>query len=129
MAFPYIAYGRAVFMKVKAVLKSLLFAYGITGLFLLVLAFLLFQFDLGEGPVAAGIIAVYVLSCLLGGFMAGKILRKDKYLWGILVGVFYYLLLVTVSFAVQGKWDMTVSHAVTTFFMCLGGGALGGMLS
>lgn len=116
-------------MKVKAVLKSLLFAYGITGLFLLVLAFLLFQFDLGEGPVAAGIIAVYVLSCLLGGFMAGKILRKDKYLWGILVGVFYYLLLVTVSFAVQGKWDMTVSHAVTTFFMCLGGGALGGMLS
>ncbi|WP_373215653.1 TIGR04086 family membrane protein [Ruminococcus sp. 5_1_39BFAA] len=116
-------------MRVKAVLKSLLFAYGITGLFLLLLAFLLFQFDLGEGPVAAGIIAVYVLSCLLGGFMAGKILRKDKYLWGILVGLFYYLLLVTVSFAVQGKWDMTVSHAVTTFFMCLGGGALGGMLS
>lgn len=116
-------------MKVKAVLKSLLFAYGITGLFLLLLAFLLFQFDLGEGPVAAGIIAVYVLSCLLGGFMAGKILRKDKYLWGILVGLFYYLLLVTVSFAVQGKWDMTLSHALTTFFMCLGGGALGGMLS
>ena len=102
-------------MKVKAVLKSLLFAYALTGLFLLLLAFLLFQFDLGEGPVAAGIIAVYVISCLLGGFMAGKIMRKDKYLWGILVGLCYFVLLITVSFAVQGKWDMTAQHAVTTF--------------
>ena len=91
--------------------------------------FLLFQFDLGEKPVSAGIVAVYILSCFSGGFMSGKILRTDKYLWGILVGAFYYLLLITVSFVVQGKWDMSLVHAVTTFFMCLGGGALGGMLS
>ena len=116
-------------MKIKAILKSLLFSYGVTGIFLLLLAFLLFQFDLGEKPVAAGIAAVYIISSLLGGFMAGKLLRKDKYLWGILVGAFYYLLLITVSFAVKGKWDMSLMHAVTTFFMCLGGGALGGMLS
>ena len=111
-------------MKVRAILRSLLFSYAVTGIFLLLLAFLLFQFDLGEKPVSAGIVAVYILSCLLGGFMAGKIIRKDKYLWGILVGVFYYLLLITVSFAVKGKWDMSLMHAVTTFFMCLGGGAL-----
>ena len=116
-------------MKAKAILKSLLFSYAVTGIFLLFLAFLLFWFDLGEAPVSAGIVAVYILSCLLGGFMAGRILRKDKYLWGILVGVFYYLLLITVSFGVKGKWDMSLIHAVTTFFMCLGGGALGGMLS
>ena len=92
-------------MKVKVILKSLLFSYAVTGAFLLLLAF------------------------LSGGFMSGKILRKDKYLWGILVGAFYYLLLITVSFVVQGKWEMSLVHAVTTFFMCLGGGALGGMLS
>lgn len=116
-------------MRVKAVLKSLLFAYALTGLCLLFLAFLLFRFDLGEAPVAAGIIVVYVISCLFGGFMAGRIMRKDKYLWGILVGLCYFVLLLTVSFAVQGKWDMSIRHAVTTFFMCLGGGTLGGMLS
>ena len=98
-------------------------------IFTFFLAFLLFQFDLGEKPVSAGIVAVYILSCFSGGFMSGKILRKDKYLWGILVGAFYYLLLITVSFVVQGKWEMSLVHAVTTFFMCLGGGALGGMLS
>ena len=112
-------------MKVKVILKSLLFSYAVTGAFLLFLAFLLFQFDLGEKPVSAGIVAVYILSCFSGGFMSGKILRKDKYLWGILVGAFYYLLLITVSFVVQGKWEMSLVHAVTTFFMCLGGGALG----
>lgn len=116
-------------MKGKAILKSLLAAYAATGLFLLFLAFLLFQFDLGEKPVAAGILAVYVASCLLGGIVAGKILRKEKYLWGMLVGLFYYVLLVTVSLVVKGTWEMGIQHAVTTFFMCVGSGTLGGMLS
>ena len=35
-------------MKVRAVLKSLLFSYALTGVALLLLAFLLFTFDLGE---------------------------------------------------------------------------------
>ena len=61
--------------------------------------------------------------------MAGKIMRKDKYFWGILVGLAYFILLVLVSFAAEGKWDMSFQHLLTTFCMCLGGGALGGMLA
>ena len=64
-----------------------------------------------------------------GGFAAGRIMRKNRYLWGIVTGLSYYVLLLLVSFLAQGKWDMTFIHAVTTFFMCLGGGAIGGMLS
>lgn len=116
-------------MRVRAVLKSLLFAYALTGIALLLLALLLFRFDMGETAVAAGILAVYVLACFMGGFMAGRLLRRDKYLWGVLTGVAYYLLLLIVSFAAKGQWDMSISHAVTTFFLCAGGGALGGMLS
>ena len=78
---------------------------------------------------AVGIIIIYVVSCLAGGFMAGKIIRKDRYIWGIVTGLSYYVLLLLVSFLAQGKWDMTFAHALTTFFMCLGGGAIGGMLS
>ena len=112
-------------MRVKTVLWSLLLSYGLTGLFLLLLAFLLFQFELGEGAAAAGIGFI----CLAGGFAAGRIMRKNRYLWGIVTGLSYYVLLLLVSFLAQGKWDMTFIHAVTTFFMCLGGGAIGGMLS
>lgn len=116
-------------MKGRVILRSLLCSYVITGVFLLLLAFLLFQFNLGEGPVAAGITLIYVISCLIGGFLAGKAIRKQKFLWGFLVGVFYFLLLVTVSFLVERKWDMSLLHTLTTFCMCLGGGTLGGMLS
>lgn len=116
-------------MKVKAVLKSLLFAYGMTGLFLLLLAFLLFQFDLGEASMMAGITAIYALASFLGGFMSGKLLRKNKYFWGVVVGLSYFALLVLASTFVQGKWDMSLRHGLTTVLMCAGGGALGGMLS
>ena len=47
-------------MKGKAILRSLLLAYGVTGLFLLILAFLLFQFEFGGGTAAVGIIIIYV---------------------------------------------------------------------
>ena len=116
-------------MKIRAVLKSLLFSYALTGVSLLLLAFLLFTFDLGETAVDAGIIVVYVFACFMGGFMAGKIVCKDKYLWGVITGLAYYVLLLTVSVMAKGGWDMSAAHAVTTFFMCTGGGTLGGMLS
>jgi len=77
-------------MKVKVILKSLLFSYAVTGAFLLLLAFLLFQFDLGEKPVSAGIVAVYILSCFSGGFMSGKILRKGNSGRGFLLFAFDY---------------------------------------
>lgn len=125
----YMLLGRAVIMKIKNILKSLLVAYGLTGIFLLILSFLVFRLDLGAAPVAAGIVAVYVVSCLAGGFMAGRLIRRDKYLWGLFVGLAYFLLLVFASFMAQRRWDMSFSHLITTFCMCLGGGALGGMLA
>lgn len=125
----YMLLGRAVIMKIKKLLKSLLVAYGLTGVFLLILSFLVFRLDLGTAPVAAGIVAVYVVSCLAGGFMAGRLMRRDKYLWGLFVGLAYFLLLVFASFMAQRRWDMSFSHLITTFCMCLGGGALGGMLA
>lgn len=116
-------------MQIKIILKSLFTAYALTGGCLLLLALLVFKMNLGEGPVTVGITAVYVVSCLGGGIVAGKLMKKEKYRWGILVGLCYFVLLAAVSFAVQGKWDMTLLHAATTFCMCLGGGALGGMLA
>lgn len=52
-------------MKVRAILKSLLFAYALTGVALLLLALVLFAFDLGETAVDAGIIIIYVLASFI----------------------------------------------------------------
>ena len=116
-------------MKGKAILRSLLLAYGVTGLFLLILAFLLFQFEFGGGTAAVGIIIIYVVSCLAGGFMAGKIIRKDRYILGDRYRAFLLCSAASGIFSGTGEMGYDLCHALTTFFMCLGGGAIGGMLS
>lgn len=116
-------------MKVKGMLKALLLAYGLTGIMLLLLAFLLFQFDLKENMVSMGIVLVYILSCFLGGIIAGKYAGNRKYLWGMAVGMAYFLLLIAVSWIAEKQLDMSMEHMVTTFLMCLAGGTLGGMIS
>ena len=116
-------------MGVKIVLRALFLAYALTGVCLLVLAGFVFWMDIGTGAVTVGIILIYVISCMAGGFLAGKIARREKYRWGALSGFAYFLLLVTVSFIVSRSWDMSAQHMITTFCMCLGGGTLGGMLS
>lgn len=55
-------------MKVKAILRSLFLAYLLSGVCLLLLALLVFKLDIGKGPVTVGILVIYVLSCLAGGF-------------------------------------------------------------
>ena len=68
--------------KITALLTGLVAAYAITGGSLLLLALLLFKLDLTEGKITAGIIIIYILSCFLGGLLAGKRAGSRKFLWG-----------------------------------------------
>lgn len=116
-------------MKAKAVLKSLLCSYTLTGVMLLILAFLLFKMDLSEAVVSVGIIVIYILSCFLGGLLLGRKMKKQKYVWGLLLGTGYFLLLAGVSCLVERSFSMNPAQIITTFAMCAGGGTLGGMIS
>lgn len=116
-------------MKAKAVLKALLCSYTLTGVLLLILAFLLFKMDLSEKMVSMGIVLIYILSCFLGGLLLGKKMKKQKYVWGLLLGVGYFVLLIGVSCLVERGFPMNLGHLITTLIMCVGGGSLGGMIS
>ncbi len=116
-------------MKIRVLLKSLLCSYVLTGIFLLLLAFLLYKMDLKESVVGMGIAAAYILSCFFGGFLMGKKTVSQKYLWGMLLGLCYFLLLIGVSWLSEQRLDMSIPHAATAFGMCLVGGTLGGMLA
>ena len=74
-------------------LKALLCAYIVTGIMLLVLTLLLYKLGLSEGNVNAGIILTYVISTFSGGFVAGKLMKVKKFLWGLLAGILYFVLL------------------------------------
>lgn len=111
------------------VMKALLVSYMVTGLLLLLIAGLLYKFQLDEGKIQIGIIVTYILSCFVGGFLAGKMMKSRQFLWGVLLGLLYFLIMTLVSIAVNRELQGTSSGFITSFLLCMGGGMLGGMLS
>lgn len=111
------------------VLSTLLIMYVITGIALLVLAMLLYKFQLSENAVSIGIMVIYVISGLLGGLIAGKRMKTRRFLWGILMGAIYFLVLLAGSFLLNRGLTSDLLHVVTTLIMCMAAGMIGGMLS
>ena len=111
------------------VMKALLAAYVVTGLLLLAIAGFLYRFQWDEGKVQIGIILTYILSCFIGGFLAGKMMKSRKFLWGVLLGLLYFLVMTLVSVAVNRELQSSSSGMITSSLLCMGGGMLGGMLS
>lgn len=115
--------------KVLLVMKCLLCAYIITGSFLLILAFLLYKFDLDNGKVTVGILFIYILSSFTGGFLLGKVVSEKKFMWGALFGTLYFGTLFVLSIVVNRSVSQDISTILTSFILCAGAGMIGGMIS
>lgn len=116
-------------IPVLFLLKSLLFSYILTGGLLLLLALLLYKVGLSQKVVSICIIVIYVLATFFAGFITGKKLKSRKFLWGALMGLAYFLILVVVSLIVNRQPSVLANSLLTTLVLCGGGGMLGGMLS
>lgn len=116
-------------MKVVRILKALLAAYVVSGLLLLLLTFLLYKFDLSEQVITAGVVIIYLLSTFAGGLILGKMMKVRKFIWGFLLGVLYFALLLIISLVVYRGLDDNGANLFTTFLLCVGGGMFGGMIS
>ena len=115
--------------KVINFLKSLLISYIISGLLLFLLAFLMLRIDLPGAIVNGGIVVIYILSCLVGGFLMGKNSEQRRFVWGLVTGVLYFLVLLTISTVMNTFTGMDTSRLLSAFFICGFSGMLGGMLS
>ena len=111
------------------ILKSLLCAYVVTGILLLLLALFAYKLNLEEKQVTIAVMAIYLVSTFVGGFMIGKWKRVRKFWWGMLVGAGYFMLLLIVSLGIYHSLKNGGGKVVTVMFLCLGGGLLGGMLA
>lgn len=115
--------------KVLFVTKCMLAAYILTAGLLLLLAFMLYRFGLSEKVVSICIIGIYIAVTFLTGVISGKRAGRRKYLWGLAMGVAYYVILVAVSLIVNRGPQDVASNMLTVFFLCAGSGMLGGMIS
>lgn len=116
-------------LPILFLLKTLLFSYILTGALLALLAFLLYKVGLTEKIVSIVIIAIYVAATFFAGFAAGKKLKNRKFLWGLLMGSAYFLVLAGISLVLGEPAGQLGDSVVTTLVLCAAGGMLGGMLS
>ncbi|MED9903771.1 MAG: TIGR04086 family membrane protein [Lachnospiraceae bacterium] len=110
-------------------LKCLLFAYILTGGLLMLLALMVYRFSLPEKIVSVIIIGIYIGATFFAGFVTGRKFKAKKYLWGLLMGSLYFVVLVVLSLAVNHSFQDVASNFLTVLVMCAGSGMLGGMLS
>lgn len=110
-------------------LKLLAFSYILTAVFLLILSMLLYKFRLSETIINIGIVVIYIAATFLTGFLAGKKTGTKKYLWGLLLGAGYFLILTFISLIINHGISDFSGNFLSTLFLCVGSGMLGGMLS
>lgn len=115
--------------KVIFITKCMLMAYILTAGLLLLLAFMLYRFGLSQKVVSICIIAIYIVVTFLAGMLAGKKAGKRRFLWGLAMGITYYMILVIVSMIVNKGAQAVAGNMATVFFLCAGSGMMGGMLS
>lgn len=116
-------------MDMLVLVKNLVLAYIVTAVILMILAFLVYKLRLPEKTVSVCIIATYAATTFLAGFLSGKKLKKMKFVWGLLVGLAYFVILVILSLIGGRAATMFGRDFVTTLLLCAGGGMLGGMVS
>lgn len=115
--------------KILHVVKALIAAYVFTGIALAILAFMVYKFTLGEAVVNVVIILIYVLSSFLGAFLTGKKIKEKKFLWGLLLGAIYIIIICIASAIITKDFNLLSTTTISAFALCIGGGLLGGMLS
>ena len=115
--------------RLTFILKCLLLSYLLTTGLLLLLALLLYRFELTEKVVSVCIIGIYILVTFLAGFLAGKREGSRKFLWGLLLGGLYFLILIVISLTVNRGMGEVWGNFFTVLILCCGSGMLGGMLS
>ena len=115
--------------RVTFVLKSLLVSYLLTAGLLLLLSLLLYRFSLSERVVSVSITGIYIVVTFLAGFIAGKREGSRKFLWGLMMGILYFLVLAMVSIGVNRGISAFSMNFLTVLALCSGSGMLGGMLS
>lgn len=116
--------------RIISIVKTLVVAYLVTALMLLILTVFLYKLQISGKIISIGIIVTYVLANLVGGLIIGKVTENKKYVWGCVTGVAYFLILSLLSFIINKSfYGAGGTEAITALACCGLGGMLGGMIS
>lgn len=96
---------------------------------LAILSMLIWKMDGGSGLLCGGVIAVYIITNVLGGFLTGKMMGQQKFFWGMLIGLIYFAILFIVGVCLLGTKISGNMQLVSGVMVCVISAMIGGMLA
>ncbi len=119
-------------MKSKNVIGFFVILMGmlvISAVILAVISAVMLNGHMNPGFIGGGVIAAYVISSLIGGFCIGQIRGKQKFLWGALMGLGYFLVLLLVGNVIYHQGLTMNFQTISSGIICVVAGMIGGMLA
>ncbi len=116
-------------MRIKSVCLSLLVSIVLTVLMLVATAFCMYKWGLSGVGVSICVVAIYVVSNFVGGFLLGKCAKSRRFLWGILLATGYFVFYLLLGAGVPSNEGVGIGNAVITYIIIASSGMLGGMVS
>lgn len=119
----------SIVQKLLSMMIVLLVMFFCSGVLLIVLTALTYYMDLSANIARIGILAIYVISGFVGGIFIGKIKKERKFLWGIVVGVLYFAVLLLLSLFLGGGKIEDMVGLATILVLAVASSMIGGMVS
>lgn len=114
--------------KIFGFLRVMVVSYIITGVLLLILAYILYKWELSEMLMTIGSLLIYVLSCFFAGLFIGKSGRSRAFAWGMFAGIIYYLILLGIALLIPGEESASATTIFINMLICGASGMTGAMV-
>ena len=115
--------------RIIKLIQTIVVAYFVTAVLLLVLAMIAFKTGMKETIVTTGIYCIYILSTAVSGFVIGRKIKSRRVLWGMAAGFAYYAVIFLVSLILNKGIAMDVTGILMAFALCVSGGFAGSFFS
>ena len=114
---------------IKRISKSLLISYIMSFILLLIFALIMYYGNISDKIVGIFVLSTYFISTLIGGISMGKSVENKRFIWGLLEGMIYFLLIFFISI-IGNRTETSFNTSVFVGLVISSvGGMIGGMIS
>ena len=111
---------------IKNIVIILLTQIILTTVILFVSSGIIWKYAYDEKAISAVVTGTYIVVNILGGIIAGKLFKKNKFLWGLATGVIYFSVLLLFGIVIF-KTGTPGINVVGNALICAVSGMTGGM--
>ena len=111
---------------IKNIVIILLTQIILTTVILFVSSEIIWKYAYDEKAISAVVTGTYIVVNILGGIIAGKLFKKNKFLWGLAAGVIYFSVLLLFGIVIF-KTGTPGINVVGNALICAVSGMTGGM--